>query len=860
VIVTDQAGYRIPVGPQDLDLLEFRRLRDEARSSAASGRAVEAYEHYRSALGRWRGPALAGVDSTLVRRATAVLEEEHVQAHEECLRLALDLNLGEPGAMVAEIQALVRQHPYREALLADLLRALYRAGRQADALAAYREFRERLNDELGTEPGDELQRLHRAVLNRDPMLDAPKPAPTPTPAAATAQPVPRELPAQVSGFTGRTDALAVLNELLPGRSAGSPGPVVISAIAGTAGVGKTALAVHWAHRVADRFPDGQLYVNLRGFDPAGSPADPAVVVREFLEALAVPPHRMPATLEAQCRLYRSLLAGRRLLVVLDNARDAEQVRPLLPGSSGCLAVVTSRNQLAGLVATEGARLLTLDLFTHTEARQLLERRLGPGRVGTEPDAVDEIISQCARLPLALAIVAARAATRPGSPLSALAAGLQEARERLDAFAGDDTVTDVRAVFSWSYHALTPEAARLFRLLGLHRGPDLGIHAAASLAGIPPESVGVLLAELDRAHLVTERTPGRYSLHDLLRVYAGELAADSDDEAERSTALHRVLDHYLHTADTGATLLMAYRRPLALAAHHPGASIENLADRGRAQDWFTTEQAVLLAAVETAADNGLGVHAWQLATALGVFLSRRGRWRDLAAAHRAGLRAANHLGDREGQAHTHRGLARAYVREGLYDEARTHLEHALQRYRELGDHIGQGDTTLNLAEVLVLEGRGEAAPDYALRAHELYVAGGYRAGQSSALNNVGWFHALLGNYQQSLTYCQRALALQEELGDTDARSHTWDSLGYIHHHLGDHAQAIDCYLRAVDMLRDLGYRYDEGDTLTRLGDSYEAAGDHNAAHAAWQRALEILEDLDHPDAEKLRDKLKLDGAG
>jgi len=348
----------------------------------------------------------------------------------------------------------------------------------------------------------------------------------------------------VASFVGRSGHLRALDALLQDQGA-APTAVVISAIAGMAGVGKTALAVHWAHRVAGRFPDGQLYVNLRGFDPGGAGLDPGQALHGFLEAFGVPPARIPEDLAAQSGLFRSLLAGKRMLVLLDNARSAEQVRPLLPGSPGCLAIVTSRDKLAGLVATEGARPLALDLLTAADARDLLARRLGADRVAAEPAAIACIIAACARLPLALTIAAARAATSPTFPLAAIAAELREAASALDPFDAGESATDVRTVFSWSYRALSAPAARMFRLLGLHPGPDVAVTAAASLAAVPPGQARALLAELTRAHLLAEHAPGRYAFHDLLRAYASELASAQECPADRASAVHRLLDHYLH---------------------------------------------------------------------------------------------------------------------------------------------------------------------------------------------------------------------------------------------------------------------------------------------------------------------------
>ncbi|MGQ0776986.1 MAG: ATP-binding protein [Pseudonocardiales bacterium] len=633
-----------------------------------------------------------------------------------------------------------------------------------------------------------------------------------------------------------------------------PTTVIISALTGTAGVGKTALAVHWAHRVAQRFPDGQLYVNLRGFDPTGSVMTPAEAVRGFLDAFAVPPQRIPVSLEAQTALYRSLLAGRRVLVVLDNARDAEQVRPLLPGSPGCLVVVTSRHQMSGLVTAEGAYPLTVDLLTVDEAQQLLARRLGAGRVAAEPDAVDEIITRCARLPLALAIVAARAAYHPRVPLEMLAGELRDSQRRLDVFASEDVTTDARAAFSWSYHSLGGDAAGVFRLLGLQPGPDIAVPAAASLAGVPPGRVRPLLAELAHAHLIFENVPNRFAFHDLLRAYAAELAQALDPAAERRAALHRVLDHYAHTAQAAALLLDPHRDSITLAPVQPGVMPEELDNYKHALNWFTVEHLTLLASVDQAVRDGFDTHAWWLTWTLTDFFDLRGHWHDLVATQNAAVGAARRLSDRAGQAHAHRGLARAYTRLGRYDDAHVHFRYAQNLYGELGDCAGQGYVHLNLGYVRARQGRHDEALHHAQQALDLHRAAGNEDGQAGALNALGWYHAQLGDHRHALTCCRQALALLRKLGDSHREAGTWDSLGYIHHHLGDYPEASACYQHSLDLVRDRSDRYGEAATTTRLGDTHHATGDYDSARTAWQHALDILDALGHPDAGQVRAKL------
>jgi tetratricopeptide (TPR) repeat protein len=618
--------------------------------------------------------------------------------------------------------------------------------------------------------------------------------------------------------------------------------------------------VHWAHLVADRFPDGQLYVNLRGFDPSGSPMKPADAVRGFLDAFAVPPGRIPFGLEAQAGLYRSLLADRRVLVVLDNAATVEQVRPLLPAAPGSLVVVTSRNQLAGLVTTAGAHPLTLGLLTVAGARDLMARHLGRDRVAAEPQAVDEIIAVCSRLPLALSVVAARAAAHPGFSLAALAGELREphsgldTRGGLDAFDGGDPAADVRTAFSWSYRWLTAGGARLFRLLGLHCGPDIAAPAAASLAGVSAEQVRPLLAELARAHLVEEHAPGRFAVHDLLRVYAVELVNTLDTGAERRAAVHRVLDYYLHTACAAKRSLSPHRDPIIVSPLQPGATPDDLSDAGQAMAWFAAEHPVLLGAVGQSAADGFDAHTWQLAWTLTGFFDRRGHWHDWLVTQNLALAASQRLADLPAQALAHSGLARAHTHLRRFDEAHLHYRHALDLFGALDDHTGQADTHRSLAEVFARQARYVDALDHAKQALHLYRAVGHQAGQAAALNTVGWCYALLSDYENTLTHCQEALIQQQELGHRAAEAATWDSLGYAHHHLGHREEATTCYQQALEVCREIGDRDGEAETLTHLGDTHHANGDPVPARRAWHEALIILDELGHPDADEVRAKL------
>jgi DNA-binding SARP family transcriptional activator len=665
-----EAGYLLtaPKGALDLDVFESELSR--ARAARAAGQLREAADALHSALGIWRGPVCDGLSSPFLDAQADRLGESRISVLEE--RIELDLAIGVHADLIAELRDLVAEYPLRERLHGQLMLALYRVGRQADALTAFRDARRYLDDELGVEPGAALQQLHQQILAADPGLAAPavvgEIAET-IPITGTRRPLPAQLPHRIPDFTGREAELDRLDALLVRDHGGIGTGVVIATIAGTAGVGKTALAVHWAHRISERFPDGQLYVNLRGFDPTGSAMKPAEAIRGFLDAFGVTPQQLPTSLEAQAALYRSLLAGRRVLILLDNAADEDQIRPLLPGSPGCLVIVTSRNELPGLIVTEGAQPVLVDLMSVPEARALLSRRIGQNRLAAEAHAVDSIIALCARLPLALMLVAARAATHPGFSLSALAAELSEVGGSLDAFDSEDRATNVRAVFSWSYQRLSVSGQRLFRLLGLHFGPDISLAAVASLAGMPKAQPRHTLAELTRAHLVSERIPGRFAFHDLLRAYATEVAYTYDPEDYRYAARCRVLDHYLHSAYRADEVLHRHRdRPFTPAAASPGVTPECAADQKQALDWFESEHAVLLAALRDAA--GFDTHIWQLASALVSYFKHQGHWRDWRDSQTMALDASRRLSDKRAQALSHSLLGSAFVHLSNYDHACT----------------------------------------------------------------------------------------------------------------------------------------------------------------------------------------------
>jgi DNA-binding SARP family transcriptional activator len=830
------SGYVLELDPDHLDLHRFQQLARQGAQTLHPA-PMRAASMLREALALWRGQPLEEfADQPFAQSEIPRLERQRLAAVETCLQA--ELALGRHAQLAGDLEAQVAEQPLHEGLHGLLMLSLYRSGRQAEALEVYRRARHRLAEELGIEPGLPLQRLERAILAHDPCLDwtpplsvsghrsaesssaaitvaraeelhpsPPRPdasvmsaAPQNSGVAAPEAVRPAQLPRGITQFTGRDEELDRLLAMIREEDGG------VTLIVGTAGVGKTALALHGAHQTRDRFPDGQLHVNLRGFDPMRSAMEPAEALQDFLEALGVRPDQIPANVEARSALYRTWLQDRRVLVVLDNARDADQVRPLLPGSATCQVIVTSRNSVSGLVAEVGAQPLQLRVLAPQQARQLLASRLGEDRIAAEPKAVDEIVRTCAGLPLALAIVAARGMAQPRFPLAALAQQLRVSTEGLDVFVEDDELTDVRAVISWSYNALHADAARLFRLMAVHPGPDLSIPSAACLLGSPLTAARSAMVALARAHLVEERPPGRFGFHDLLRAYAVETGATTDAEAERQAALRRALAHYLHTAHAADRLLSPAREPLAPVPQVVGVAAVELNDREEALEWFVSELPTLRAAVDHCHAD-LDDSTWDLVWGLETFLDRRGQWH-----------------------------------ERQYGEAYRRYAGALLRARHSGSRDEQARLHIRLNWVLDRLEQWAEGLDHAHQALELFTALGNRAGIAHSMNAIGWCHAQLGAYDDAVTWCEAALRLSQELGDRDGEAHTWDSLGFAHDRLDAHSRAIECYGRAIDLWRDLGVRAYEADTLERLARAYEAAGDSELEDEARRSAALIRADL------------------
>ncbi|GAA1636642.1 AfsR/SARP family transcriptional regulator [Actinoplanes couchii] len=852
-------GYRLGVDPDRVDLHRFRRLVVEARG--ADGDEPGRVARLRMAMRLWQGEPLAGLPGSWAARTRTAWQREYLDA--AVLWARAEMRTGDPANVIRTLTELVAQHPMVEPLIGELMFSLHHLGRTADALDLYAGTRRLLADELGIDPGSDLQQVHQSILRgggvdvdgwrqgHGIVQDRPRARPAPV----NGRLVPRQLPADVQAFSGRTAELSGLERLLDSgdRGDGGPSSVVIAAINGMPGVGKTALAVHWAHHVADRFPDGQLYVNLRGFGPTEPMMGSSEALRGFLTALGVSPNRIPAGLDAQASMYRSLVAGQRVLIVLDNARDAEHVRPLLPGTPPAVALVTSRDHLTGLVATEGVHPVRLDLLSPSEARALFDRRLGAPASIAEPEAAERIVTACALLPLALAIAAARA-RQNGFPLATLAADLDDITRRLDTLDSGDPNSRVHAVFSWSYATLSPPARRLFRLLALHPGPDISAAAAASLDGRQPAEVLRSLTELTRASLLDEHRPGRYTCHDLLHAYALERARHTDPAPERAGAVQRSVSHYVHTA-VRAGRLMDPARPIPEPPPVlPGVIPEPVPALDQALTWFGTEQQVLMNVIRHATTAGMPDHTWQAVYALTPYLKRKGLWHTWLTVQRLGLVAARRLGDPVAVAQMLRGLAVANMKLGRYRLAETHQREALRLFQDLGDRENEGNVHHGLAATFAFQGRYREALDHAQRMLDLHRETGQPAWQADAMNVIGACLARLGEYATGLPYGEQAVQMHRQAGDRYGEAASWDTLGELNHGLNRYSEAIACYRNALVIYPLIGERYYEAETLIRLGEVHHSSADVPATQRCWQRAWQILDDIDHPSAHALSERL------
>jgi DNA-binding SARP family transcriptional activator/tetratricopeptide (TPR) repeat protein/DNA-binding XRE family transcriptional regulator len=824
MIITSGGGYQLSVTEQQLDLLQFDARVEQAGEAIEAGEAGAATLSFRAALELWRGPALADMDgfrhhpvclALTRRRATIILRYADTA-----------LAQGNPSEVVSQLRALTVEEPLDEAAHARLMLALAGSGRQAAALELYDDIRRRLVVEMGIEPGAELREAQSQVLNQDVQARAlPTVAPTPR--------HPAQLPADVAGFLGRETQIAELDSLSEAGPAATD--VRIAVVSGTAGVGKTAVAVHWAHRARDRFPDGQLYLDLRGYGP-GRPVEPGDALSGFLRALGVAGADIPAEPDERAAKYRTMLHGLRMVVVLDNAGSVQQVRPLLPGSPSCFVVVTSRDSLPGLIARHGARRLPLDLLSREESFALLRTLLGT-RVEVEPDAAESLAEYCAQLPLALRLVAELAISRPGAKLRALVAELADERSRLDLLdGGGDPETAVRAVFSWSYRHLPADSARVFRLWGVHPGRDFTIGVTAALAGTGIEEAHRLTDTLVRAHLVQESVPGRFQLHDLLRVYAGELA--SVDEAESREALTKLFDYYIYAASQAMNVVAPQEEHLRPVIPPPDNEIDEWPGAGNAHAWLEAERRNLLAVADHATKQRWPEQLRQLSAILWHYLDVGGYNDDALVLHTHASALAHDAKDSSGEAEPLTLVALNHWRTGRSREALRYLEEALVILRDAGNNSVESYVLTTLSLVCRALGRFEDSMVYGKQSLALARENGDRTSQAMVLVVLGCTCRGIGRYDDATDYFERALPLARETSDRTTEGYVRTNLGDVLSAQGRHEEAVDSLEEGLEHFHATGIRASEGYALCILGAVHTQLGQYDKAVEHLERALAI----------------------
>ena len=809
----------------------------------------------REALALWRGPALADIGGHWADHRRHALQAERLAVYDELLTAYL--RSGRHADVVRITAELVDEVTPTDRLLLLGAQALAGSDRHTAIPGWVRHVTTRMRQTADAAPApnvlDEIDQI-TAHLTRGRPSDSDPSASAQEPPAHRRDGVPRQLPAAPRYFVGRADELAELTKALDNET-GTAGTVLISALAGAGGIGKTALALHWAHANLHRFPDGQLFVDLQGFSPAGAPVRPAAAVRGFLEALGVDSGRIPAGLAAQAALYRSLVAGKRMLIVLDNGADAAQEVPLLPGCATCTVIVTSRRHLTSLITRHGARHVRLGVLPDDDARHLLSARIGAERIMAEPAAVADLLACCGGYPLALDIVAARVALRPRTSLAELATDLLGSTTRLDTLDDEDPAASLPAVLSWSYRALTAEQRTVFGLLGIAPGPDIGLPAVASLTGVAAQQVRAVLLALEDASMLDRHPAGRYSMHDLIRAYASNTAHHDLTENTRQAALRRIIDFYTHTAHTADRLLDPHRPPIQLDPPAPGTHPHPLSDTTAAMAWFDTEHRTLLAAQHTAASHAWHATVWHLAWALATYHRWQGHRNDELAVWRATLDAAIYLPDPTSSVSVHRNLGFAFAELGRHEEATEHLHQALALAERHHDPAQQAFTHQILTRVWEMRGDDRRALSHASHALDLFRALGQPAWEADALNQMGWHAARLGDHDTARADCQAALTLYRRHNDPDGEAATLDSLGYIDHRTGHHEQAIDHHQQAITLFRDRGNTYSCADILERLGHPHAALGQHDHARTVWQEALALYQEQGRDeDAARVRGQL------
>ncbi|MBB4980897.1 MULTISPECIES: AfsR/SARP family transcriptional regulator [Streptomyces] len=850
-LLTEPGGYVLRLESHWLDVHAFDDLVAQAEGAQERGDLVAASQLQRRALGLWRGKALEGTASRYLAEVEAPrLEEARRSAFEKLMDI--DLRLGRHNALLGEMRRELAREPLRERLRSQYMLALYRAGRRADALDVYREGRRVLVKELGLEPGPALREMERAILADSPALAAPTAAASRAAVSRNAGqvPPPRQLPPGTAHFTGRGAHLRALDEWA--GASGTHGPMVITAIDGQGGMGKTALAVHWGHSARARYPDGQLYIDMRGYATT-RPVTSVEALASFLYALGIPADRIPDDPDRAAGLYRTLLAEKRVLVVIDNARSADQVRPLLPGTPGSHVVVTSRDVLAGLVVRDSARHLGVDALAPEEAAELLERLLGASVVAAEPEATAELARLCWYVPLALRVSAVNVREAGGDrPVAGHVDRLRDEDRRLAALSvPDDEASNLQAVLSLSYLSLSPDERRLFRRLGLVPGPTITVAGASALLGLPVARTAQLLRRLVAVHLVGQTDPDAYGLHDLLRLFAESNAAADESPEERAAALRRLYDYYLAGVRAGARLLY----PEKLRAFGPGQAAGHAAaetavdmdagssrgaeestvgtvvlpDETAARQWFRGEHTNLVIAAQRGAALGLPAASWELCDGLrGYFwLVRTGP--DWVSVAEAGLEAAQGANHTIGSATARMSLGDAHRSLGRYDRAAQHYEALLADAESAHWAEGKAQALNSLGLVGILTGKlRDAVQRYEEAVDALPADSRWNLLRLSTEGNMGLLRQELGDLRQAERHNATALELSRGIGSRGAEGVTLGNLGQVLGLLGRSEEALECLTEALAVHRELGNRGSEAETLRGLADWHRDRGDHSTA--------------------------------
>ncbi len=835
-IETYPNAYRAALSVGQLDLLEFRQLLARARTANHEGKHAGARANFRAALALWRAPACIGIESELVQRYAHAVDEERLQAQQECLDVERELGLGPE--LVPELTRLVHEHPYQEGFHVALMHALHRAGRPSDALEVYRRVQRLLREELATEPGDALQQLHQRILAGDSTLAASR-SDAEHPEAGHS--VPQELPADVADFTGRADELRTLDQQLSRARRGSA--IVLCVIAGTAGVGKTALAVNWAHRVADRTPDGQLYLNLRGAAPQ-QPLRIIEALTAMLRSLGVPPAQIPTDADQAAALYRGRLAGRRVLVVLDDAASVEQVRPLLPGTPGCLVIVTSRDRLSGLVSRNGATRVTLDVLPASDAVGLLTLLLGADRIADEREATEELARRCAYLPLALRVAASNLINHPHQSIAGYLRRLAHEAAMEELRNDDDAEAAIQTAFDLSYSRLPGDAQRMFGLLGLVPGPDFTPEAAAALAQTDLRDARSLLDRLARSHLVTERARDRYTFHDLLQAYARTKGEAALAPGERAAAVDRLITWYLANAHAAATMLSpeTLQLPLDSPVSQPASPT---GDAAQARTWLDAEAPNLIAAIHLAATDGTPEAAWRLAFCLRRYFWSGGYSVEWQAAAETALAAAVGSRDTLGQAAARLNLGDVYFRLSRADDSLEQYLLAASLARECGWTGGEGACLGSIGIRYILTGELERAEAVLTRRLDLTVTDKRPGVLAATLGNLANVYREQGRLLDALVNHEQARALYADLGAQRELAGALSNIADLEHLLGRSDDALAHLQQGITLARETGHGNAEFHAFMILTGVHADNGRTAAALEAGDTMMALARSIHHP---------------